>query len=168
MPQYPLTWVPGGTCCFTISLNEPDNDLLVRHFDVLRRAMALTRARHPLRFNAWVVLPDHMHCLWTLPRGDRNHACRWAMLKHQFTRNLPVHEALGRRRRAGVWQRQQRESFIRDNADFRHHYDAIHLAPVKLGWARHARDWPYSSVHHAVRSGIYPAGWTGHVDLDGT
>ncbi|MDH1263072.1 transposase [Pseudomonas sp. GD03944] len=166
MPQTPPAWVPGGTYFFTVSLSDRGSDLLTRHIDLLRRATDLTRLQHPLRINAWVVLPDHMHCLWTLPQGDNDPDCRWTLLKHQFTRHLPLRATFGRRRRLGVWQRHHEQHRIRDAEDFRRHYDAIHLDPVKHGWARRVGDWPHSSFHHAVRAGIYPPDWPGEAGFD--
>jgi putative transposase len=52
MPDYRRNRVPGGTFFFTVNLLDRRSNLLVRHID------------------AWVVLPDHIHCLWTLPQGD--------------------------------------------------------------------------------------------------
>lgn len=161
MPEHQPSWVPGGTYFFTVNLTDRSSDLLTRHIDLLRQVTALTRQQHPLRINAWVVLPDHMHCLWTLPDGDLDHDRRWLMLRHQFTRGLPLRATFGRQRRLGVWQRHYEAHRIRDADDFRRHYDSIHLDPVTHGWASRAGDWPHSSFHHAVQAGIYPVNWPG-------
>ncbi len=70
MPEYRRNRVPGGTFFFTANLLDRRSDLLVRHVNVLREAVRRARLRAPFRIDAWVVLPDHMHCLWTLPEGD--------------------------------------------------------------------------------------------------
>ncbi len=62
MPDYRRYRVPGGTYCFTINL--------LRHIEPLREAVKCTRADRPFHIDAWVVLPDHMHCVTTLPPGD--------------------------------------------------------------------------------------------------
>jgi putative transposase len=36
----------------------------------LRVAFCLVRTAHPFRIDTMVVLPDHPHCLWTLPGSD--------------------------------------------------------------------------------------------------
>ncbi len=70
MPEYRRNRVPGGTFFFTANLLDRRSDLLVRHVNVLREAVRRARLRAPFRIDAWVVLPDHMHCPWTLPEGD--------------------------------------------------------------------------------------------------
>lgn len=74
MPSYRRTWVPGGTYFFTVTLHDRRSNLLTREIDLLRRVVAQTRRRHPFRIDAWVVLPEHMHCLWTLPPDDADFA----------------------------------------------------------------------------------------------
>ncbi len=70
MPDYRRYRVPGGTYFFTINLLERRADLLVRHIKPLREAVKRTRAERPFHIDAWAVLPDHMHCVMTLPPGD--------------------------------------------------------------------------------------------------
>jgi putative transposase len=41
--------------------------LLVARIDALRDAVRQVRARASFQIDAWLVLSDHMHCLWTLP-----------------------------------------------------------------------------------------------------
>jgi putative transposase len=81
MPNYRRNWVPGGTYFFTVNLRDRRSDLLVVEIEALRSSVRATRARHPFHIDAWVVLPDHMHCLWTLPAGDVAFPCRWQMIK---------------------------------------------------------------------------------------
>jgi putative transposase len=63
MPDYRRNRVPGGTYFFTVNLLDRSSRVLVTHTDVLREA----HARAPCHIDAWVVLPEHMHCIWTLP-----------------------------------------------------------------------------------------------------
>lgn len=70
MPDYRRLRVRGGTYFFTVNLLERRLDLLVRHIDLLREAVRKTRHERSFHIDAWVVLPDHMHCVWTLPPGD--------------------------------------------------------------------------------------------------
>ena len=72
MPDYRRARLPGATYFFTVNLHNRASDLLIREIDLLRESVRATRARHPFHIDAWVVLPEHMHCLWTLPAGDAN------------------------------------------------------------------------------------------------
>jgi putative transposase len=110
-----------------------------------------------------VVLPDHMHCLWTLPNGDAAFPVRWQMLKTMFSRSVPRAEerraALVRKREAGIWQRRSWEHTIRDDQDDAAHMDDVHFNPVKHGLAAHRADWPFSSFGKCVTLGLYPSDW---------
>ena len=93
MPDYRRAWHPGGTYFFTINLLQRDgNDLLIRHIDELREAVRVVRATHPFTIHAWVVLPDHMHCVISLPEGDADFALRIRRIKGAFSKSLPLSE----------------------------------------------------------------------------
>lgn len=79
---------------FTISLLERRADLLVRHIESLREAVKCTRAGRPFHIDAWVVLPDHMHCVITLPRGDDHFSNRIKAMRIRFVQALPPTEKL--------------------------------------------------------------------------
>ncbi|SHM20457.1 REP-associated tyrosine transposase [Phytopseudomonas punonensis] len=163
MPNYRRARVPGATYFFTINLHDRHSNLLIREIELLRETVRATRARHPFHIDAWVVLPDHMHCLWTLPPGDANFASRWKIIKFAFAKRLPITETRTanqqRRRERGIWQRRYWEHLIRDERDYQQHFDYIHINPLKHGYVEHLEDWPYSSFHRAVAMGVYPAGW---------
>ncbi len=92
MPDYRRYRVPGGTYFFTVNLLERRMDTLVRHIDRLREAVRTVRQRRPFHIDAWVVLPDHLHCLWTLPDGDADFSTRWRLIKTAFAKALPITE----------------------------------------------------------------------------
>ena len=92
MPDYRRNRVPGGTFFFTVNLLDRRSNLLVARIDALRDAVRQARGRAPFHIDAWVVLPDHMHCLWTLPEGDANFPSRWRAIKTAFAKSLPVGE----------------------------------------------------------------------------
>ena len=165
MPNYRRARVAGASYFFTVNLRDRRSDLLTRHVDLLRDAVRVTRNRHPFEIDAWVVLPDHMHCLWTLPAGDSDFALRWNVLKARFSRRLPASEAPAvanlRGRERGIWQRRYWEHLIRDEKDYRRHVDYIHINPLKHGHVARVRDWPYSTFHRAAREGLYAADWAG-------
>lgn len=165
MPDYRRARVPGATYFFTVNLHDRTSDLLVREIGLLRASVRAARQRHPFHIDAWVVLPDHMHCLWTLPPGDANFALRWQVIKFGFSRSLPAIEARSavhiRRRERGIWQRRYWEHLIRDDADYQRHFDYIHINPLKHGHVTRVADWPFSTFHRAVRDGVYPPSWAG-------
>lgn len=85
--QYRRARTPGGTYFFTVVthrrqrfLCEPENVVLLKA--VFRSVMAA----HPFLVDAMVVLPDHIHCLWTLPADDLDFSTRWRLIKTAFTR----------------------------------------------------------------------------------
>ena len=163
MPNYRRNRVDGGSYFFTVNLRDRRSDLLVAEIDALRNAVRAARARHPFHIDAWVVLPDHMHCLWTLPPGDRDFPVRWQTIKALFSRSVPRAEdrraSLVRKREAGIWQRRYWEHTIRDDQDYAVHMDYIHFNPVKHGLAAHPADWPLSSFTKCVTLGMYPIDW---------
>jgi putative transposase len=163
MPDYRRNRVPGGTYFFTLALADRRSDLLVREINALRAAVARTRRLYPFRIDAWVVLPEHMHAMWTLPEGDAAYSVRWALIKRWFSAAVPPGEDRSASRAAkgerGLWQRRFWEHTVRDAEDFSRHVDYIHFNPVRHGVAVGAGDWPYSSFRQAVARGFYPAGW---------
>ncbi|WP_292929813.1 transposase [Nitrosomonas sp.] len=110
--------------------------------------------------NAVVILPDHLHCIWTLPQVDADFSTCWNMLKGYFSRHIAKGERIstGRksRRERGIWQRRFWEHLLRDQIDFNRHVDYIHWNPVKHVWAKRVSDWPYSGFHRYVEQGVYP------------
>lgn len=77
MPDYRRYRVAGGTYFYTVNLLERRLDLLVRHIGELREAVRATKRDRPFHIDAWVVLPEHMHAIWTLPPGDDDFSNRW-------------------------------------------------------------------------------------------
>lgn len=162
--EYRRVRINGGTYFFTVNLLEcKGNDLLTRHIDLLRQAVQQVKKQHPFKIHAWVVLPDHLHCLLELPAGDSNYALRWRLIKTLFSRSIPENEFRTqvrlRRRERGIWQRRFWEHVIRDQRDFNHHLDYIHYNPVKHGLVHRVADWPYSTFHYWVRCGVYDEHW---------
>jgi putative transposase len=165
MSGYRRARVPGATYFFTVNLRDRSSDLLIREIELLRNTVRATKVRHPFHIDAWVVLPEHMHCLWTLPAGDADFALRWKVIKFGFSRRLPSREALTatqhKRGERDIWQRRYWEHLIRDDQDYQRHFDYIHLNPLKHGHVQQVVDWPYSSFHRAVAMGLYPRNWCG-------
>ena len=164
MPDYRRNRVPGGTYFFTVNLLDRNSRLLVTHVTLLRAAVRDVRARTPFHIDAWVVLPDHMHCIWTLPPDDDDFSSRWRELKKSFSKALPPTERRSsvRRRRGerGIWQRRFWEHTIRDERDYASHMDYVHFNPVRHGLVAHVVDWPYSSFRRCVAAGLYLPEWS--------
>ena len=142
---------------------------------ILRRTIRECRERWPFEIEGIVLLPDHLHTMWTLPEGDSNYSRRLAWIKRSFTEQVvssglggrQTTAAQGEQRRRGIWQARFWEHTIRDERDLEHHLDYIHYNPVKHGYVNCPRDWPYSSFHRYVREQVYPQDWgCSHVDFD--
>ena len=170
MPNYRRNRVPGGTYFFTVNLLERRKRLLVDHIDELRTAIHKTRRKMPFHIDAWVVLPDHMHCILTLPEGDDNYSNRWRAIKKEFSKSIPASEKRSavriKRNERGIWQRRFWEHTIRDELDYNRHMDYIHFNPVKHGLVSCVKEWPYSTFQHLVKLGVYPLEWGEDVFLD--
>jgi putative transposase len=168
MTSYRRSFVRGGSYFFTANLAERRARLLTEHIEVLRAAFRYARLRHRFAIDAIVVLPDHLHTIWTLPEGDADFALRWRLIKGNFSLALPGGEQLSvsrsRKGERGIWQRRYWEHTLRDEEDFARHTDYIHFNPVKHGHVGRVADWPYSSFHRMVRLGVYPVDWAGKSD----
>ena len=170
MPNYRRAFVAGGTWFFTVNLlQRKNNDLLVREIELLRRVVQQVRQKHPFHIDAWVVLPEHLHCVLTLPTGDSDFSLRWRLIKSAFSRALPKEERISATRQKygerGIWQRHFWEHLIRDELDFQRHVDYVHVNPLKHGLVKCVSDWPYSTFHRYVDNGIYDLDWCGDVEI---
>ena len=165
MPNYRRNRIPGGTYFFTVNLLERKSTLLIEYIAELREAVRVVREKQPFHIDAWVVLPDHMHAIWTLPAGDDQYSNRWRAIKKAFSKSIPKTEYRSatriKRHERGIWQRSFWEHTNIDDADKAAHMDYIHHNPVKHGWAVTVKDWPYSTFHRLVKTDIYPLNWAG-------
>ncbi|HAV1958053.1 TPA: transposase [Enterobacter hormaechei subsp. steigerwaltii] len=155
MSNYRRHYIPGGTWFFTVNLQNRQSDLLTCHIDSLRSATATVKRAKPFTINAWVILPEHMHCIWTLPEGDSDFSARWRDIKKTFSRNIEMRH---------VWQPRFWEHTIRNEQDYRRHMDYVYINPLKHGYVGKVVDWPYSTFHRDVREGLYPADWAGEIE----
>jgi putative transposase len=109
MKSYRRHFVAGGSNFFTENLAEHGLSLLIEHVDALRAAFRYVRSRYPFAIDAIVVLPDHLHAMWTLPEGDGDFPVRWRLIKANFSRSLRSGEALSSSRLSKgereIWQR---------------------------------------------------------------
>ena len=162
MVNYRRAPIPGATYFSTVTLRNRRSDFLVTYVDALRSAFGEARRRSPFTIDAIVVLPDHLHTIWTLRPDDHDFSGKWRFLKSRFTRSLIRKGASLKRDSRGeydLWQRRFWEHLIRDENDFARHVDYIHYNPVKHGLAVTPQSWKWSSIHRYIHLGIMPADW---------
>ena len=168
MPDFRRAYRPGGTFFFTL-VTEERADILCTDLarSILRRAIAECRATRPFEPEAMVLLPDHLHAMWTLPPGDSDYSTRWAAIKAKFTHDWIAAGGAERRRtgsrvhdrRPGVWQRRFWEHVIRDEDDYALHLHYLHFNAVKHGHANCPHAWPYSTFEKWVNRNVYEPTW---------
>jgi putative transposase len=164
--EYRRVKSPGSNYFFTLVthnrrpiLCEPENINLLR--DSFKRVIQ----QHPFVIDAIVILPEHLHCLWTLPPGDADFSTRWRLIKSWFSRRCDsqyqgqVSASRRSKNERAIWQRRFWEHLIRDEQDFNHHVDYIHYNPVKHGLVLSPKDWQYSSFDRYVKRGVYDLDW---------
>ena len=168
MPDYRRNRVPGGTYFFTVNQLDRRSSLLLDQIEDLRELVRRVRELMPFHIDAWVVLPEHMHALWTLPAGDADFSRRWQAIKMAFTKWVAIGEAVSASRRArgerGIWQRRYWEHTIRDEQDYAAHMDYIHFNPV---WYRKRRRGHSLRFTGASQPGLHPRGWGSNDDRVG-
>lgn len=168
MPEYRRAYTAGGTVFLTLVtyqrqpiFNNPEN------IAKLRNAVAIVRKEMPFEIVGAVVLPDHIHFIWTLPVNDDNYSKRVGRIKVKFTQslrgtaNLPkdVSNSRQKHRESNVWHRRFWEHTIRDELDFENHLNYIHYNPVKHGFVSCPHFWDYSSFEKWVKKDAYPGDW---------
>jgi putative transposase len=168
MPNYRRAFVPGGCWFFTANLLDRRSTLLTDKIEELCEA---TRRTHPFHIDAMVVLPDHIHAVWTLPPGNADFPLRWRLIKSRFARSIPRGEHLSPVRQTrgerGIWQRRFWEHLIRDDADYVRHIEYCCINPLKHGLVRRVADWLHSSFHRDVRARIFLQDWAGEIETPG-
>lgn len=167
MPNYRRHKAPGGTFFFTVTLADRGSELLVNSIDLLRESVAQVRREHPFAIESMVIMPDHLHAIWTLPRNDSDFSTRWRKIKGRFSKAVgapqPRSRSQAHKGEAGIWQRRFWEHCIRDQADFDTHLRFCLYDPVKHGFVDHPADWLFSSIHRDLREGRLEEAWVTNV-----
>nr|WP_082060301.1 transposase [Legionella hackeliae] len=161
---------PGGTFFFTVTLKDRNSSILIENINCLTTAFRSVRNQIPFKTIALVVLPDHLHTLWELPKNDSNYSLRWRLIKTYFSKSLINSGVLLSKNKRGeysLWQRRFWEHRIRNEVDLTTHINYIHYNPVKHKLVNLASDWQYSSIHRYIRQGIISENWGGIRDLRG-
>jgi len=133
--------------------------------DLLRQAFWHVIKKRPFTIDAVVILPEHLHCIWTLPPNDTDFSTRWRLIKTWFTKHCDdkykVKPNLSRIKKSeqAIWQHRYWEHLLRDELDFEHHVNYIHYNPVKHGYVNKPSDWQCSSFHRYVKQSIIPSNW---------
>jgi len=174
MSYYRRANIAGATYFFTVVTYRRQNilcDELVRNS--LREAIKHVQSRYPFTIDAWVLLPDHLHCIWTLPPGDADFSKRWGLIKRRvslvcrdsYNRPEWLSSSKKKHRESTLWQRRFWEHQIRDHKDFNQHIDYIHYNPTRHGLCKQPDQWPYSTLHRYIKEERYPLDWAAHVSF---
>ena len=173
--RYRRAIIKGSTYFFTVVTHNRKPFLChPSNAELLRQAFQNTMQRHPMEIDAFVLLPDHLHSIWTLPEDDHNFSMRWRLIKSHFSRNCDikysgiVSTSRQAKRERAFWQRRFWEHMIRNDQDLQDHVEYIHYNPVKHGLATAPKDWEYSSFHRYVNAGLYDEMWgtVGDISFD--
>ncbi|MGL5012592.1 MAG: REP-associated tyrosine transposase [Paracoccaceae bacterium] len=155
MTSYRRMRLPGATYFFTVCLEDRASMALTDHIDLLRLAYATTVREMPVTCHAMVVLPDHLHAIWTLPEGDAEFSERWRRIKARFTRYVGFSGARCDskivKRERGLWQRRFWEHVVRDEDSLGSAITYCWNNPVKHGLVSDPADWVFSSFHRQMR-----------------
>ena len=166
MPDYRRIYRKGGCYFFTVVTTKRQS-ILIKNIQLVREAFQHVCSRHPFIIDAAVILPDHLHCIWTLPENDDDYSMRWRLLKSYFSHHLSEQKNFTfNKSNRSVWQKRFWEHLIRDEHDYNRHLDYIHYNPVKHGYVERAADWEYSSFKKFVKQGLYEKNWSDPVDKE--
>lgn len=141
---------PGAVIFFTLRLVSQGSELLLDQVARLRQSVRVTRQQRPFQIEAFVVLPDHLHCIWRLPRDDTDCASRWQLIKTRFCQGLaidprhPGHVAGDDR---AIWQSHFWPHAIGSRQELRDLRRYCWQDPVRHGLVTRPEDWLHSSVH---------------------
>ncbi|GAX61831.1 transposase and inactivated derivatives [Candidatus Scalindua japonica] len=170
MPNFRRAFVPGGTFFFTVvTFNRQRFLTQLESRNILHEVINEVKRKYPFKIDSWVLLPEHLHCIWSLPEGDSDFSKRWGLIKAWFSKRTKgflykdewMTNSKRKYRESTIWQRRFWEHMVRDEDDFNKHMNYVHFNPVKHGLVKSVNDWPYSTFHRCVRDGLYPPDWGG-------
>lgn len=127
MSNYRRENIKGATYFFTVVTYRRQKILTnPESINILRDVIKKVKGIQPFTIDAWVLLPDHLHAIWTLPSGDNEYSKRWGMIKtefskgakHLFHREEWINESKAKRRESTIWQRRFWEHQIKSDKDF--------------------------------------------------
>jgi len=160
-----LRQVEGGSYFFTV-VTEKRRKIFAYDNNVkrLRAAFKTVMHKRPFVIDAAVVLPDHLHFIWTISEHDSDYSTRWRLIKSAFTKQYPesfIAQNANRKnkKQQEIWQHRDWEHCLRDELDFQQHINYIHYNPVKHGYVKRASNWQYSSIHRYIKLNILDKHW---------
>jgi putative transposase len=166
--QYRRFRQQGGSYFFTVVTYQRQR-ILTHQDNIYRLRTAFKRevAKYPFTIEAIVILPDHLHCLWTLPPGDDDYSSRWGRIKRYFSTGCvnagkEISPSRLKKREKAIWQRRFWEHTILNEIDWQRHMDYIHYNQVKHGHVSAPIVWPHSSFKRCVQKGWYSEQWGSH------
>ncbi len=168
MPEYRRVKLKGGTYFFTLVTYKRQSIFLFHEAIVLlKKSIDHVKDYYPFSLEAYCILPDHIHLIFSLPEDDNNYSVRISQIKRRFSKqyNKKIgvldlgNKSRQNRRELPIWQRRFWDHLIRDENDLEHHIDYIHYNPVKHGLVNRVHDWKYSSFHDFVEQGYYDLSW---------
>jgi putative transposase len=173
MPEYRRHYQQGGSYFFTVVTHHRQSILLNDDIRIaLRASITEVRQTLPFKVDAWVLLPNHLHCIWTLPENDDNYSLRWLLIKRGVSKRCTQYfdvkkQSASRKSRheSTIWQRRFWEHSIRDENDFATCMNYVHINPVKHDYVKRVVDWQYSSFHRYVKLGLYDDTWGSDMEL---
>ena len=165
MSRYKRIYLSGHSYFFTVvTANRKALFAEDENVQLLKTAFRYVQSRKPFKIEAICILPDHLHCIWTM-QDDSNYSIRWQMIKTDFSRRYRHQNK--EQKQAKIWQSRYWEHVIRDQVDFDKHVDYVHYNPVKHGLVKSVKDWSYSSFNKYVTKGYYDSAW-GDCEPDST
>ncbi|RKZ65993.1 MAG: transposase [Gammaproteobacteria bacterium] len=165
MSSYKRIFLPNNSYFFTVvTANRNPFFAGDENVQLLKTAFFYVQSRKPFKIEAICILPDHLHCIWTM-LDDSNYSIRWQMIKTDFSRRYRYQNR--EQKQTKIWQSRYWEHVIRDQDDFDKHVDYIHYNPVRHGLVKSVKDWSYSSFNKYVTKGYYDSGW-GDCEPDST
>ncbi len=165
MSNYHRVYINGGTYFFTLVTHDRKpllcNNKAIRR---LRSAFQYVIKKYPFCIKGIVILPDHLHCIWSLPQDDADFSKRWNLIKRYFS--IGINGYINNRREKNIWQKRFWERLIRDEKDLQRCLDYIYYNPVKHGYVNKPSDWLYSTFRRDVGKGLYEIDWGSSCEPD--
>ena len=136
--RYRRLRIPGGTYIFTlVTFDRMPVFNTEESVALLKSSFRYVAIDHPFQMLGYVIMPNHLHCIWELPDGDDDYSGRWSLVKARFTRTYAKQfetasttPSRSRRRERSVWQRRFWELYIQRDTRLNQCLDYVHLNPV--------------------------------------
>lgn len=158
MPNYRGYKTPNATIFITcVTRNRYPYLKSKSDIDLFFRTLLEVMEIHPFEHLAYVILPDHFHCLIKSDHPSGNFSIIMHSIKRNFTRNYKVAHSI--QQPLSTWQRGFWDHVIRDEKDFEAHLDYIHWNPFKHGYVKKPEDWQYSTYREWLSDGFYEPDW---------